>query len=118
MCHPRAVFVILGLDPRISVLKNSKISYYVILGLDPRISVLRNSGIPYRDCPVKPDNDTRFVILGLFFVILGLDPRISIKIVQLDHFVSSPDLIRGSQKKARKPDNDARLKKHKIKGRH
>ena len=51
-------FVILGLDPRISVLKNSKISYYVILGLDPRISVLRNSGIPYRDCPVKPDNDT------------------------------------------------------------
>ena len=38
---------------------NSRILYYVILGLDPRISALRNSRIPYRDCPVKPDNDTR-----------------------------------------------------------
>ena len=38
--------------------RNSRIPYYVILGLDPRISVLRNSRIPYRDCPVKPDNDT------------------------------------------------------------
>ena len=73
--------------------------FCVILGLDPRISSLKNSRIPYRDCPVKPDNDTRFVILRLFFVILGLDPRISIKIVQLDHSVSSPDLIGGSQKK-------------------
>ena len=83
-------------------LGNSRIPYYVILGLDPRISIeilefleiasvallprndagnsripsirdppiksgddkKRKSGDFYRDCPVKPDNDKRFEILG------------------------------------------------------
>ena len=62
---------------------------FVILGLDPRISVLKNFRIPYRDCPVKPDNDTRFEIprssrgmtenasRGIFIEILGSSPRMT-----------------------------------------
>ena len=60
-----------------AISRNSRIPYYVILGLDPRISIrnfrilydeiprssrgmTRNAswGNFYRDCPVKPDNDT------------------------------------------------------------
>ena len=60
---------------------NFRIPYYVILGLDPRISIWnsrlfvmrssdqvgddrkRKAGNFYRDCPVKPDNDTALEIL-------------------------------------------------------
>ena len=60
-----------------AISRNSRILYYVILGLDPRISIRNfrilcdeiprssrgmtknaSRGNFYRDCPVKPDNDT------------------------------------------------------------
>ncbi|MCI6344701.1 MAG: hypothetical protein MR769_08495 [Campylobacter sp.] len=47
----------------------------------------------YRDCPVKPDNDTRFVIPRLaFFVILRLDRGISSQIN-----LEFPASLRGSK---------------------